>query len=54
MTVENNRPSPQWLESSAELIAAPSAWKSVPGFVRVAIWIWSLAIVLSREIRRGE
>ncbi len=24
-----------------------SAWKSVPGFVRVAVWIWSLAIVLS-------
>ncbi len=31
----------------AELTGSASAWKSVPGFVRVAVWIWSLATVLS-------
>ena len=26
--------------------AQPTAWQSVPGFVRVAVWLWALVTVL--------
>lgn len=24
----------------------PTAWKSVPGFVRFAVWIWAIGVVI--------
>lgn len=24
----------------------PTAWKSVPGFVRFAVWLWAIGVVL--------
>lgn len=30
-----------------EVIPAPTAWKSVPGAVRVAVWVWAISILLS-------
>jgi len=28
-------------------IRSESAWKSMPGVVRLAVWIWALTVVLS-------
>lgn len=25
----------------------PTAWQSVPGFVRFAVWLWALGVVLT-------
>lgn len=25
----------------------PSAWRSVPGFVRFAVWLWAIGVVVS-------
>lgn len=32
---------------NAELIAGPSGWRTVPGAVRLAIWLWAVATILS-------
>lgn len=30
----------------AELISTPTAWKSVPGAVRFAVWLWAIAVII--------
>ena len=35
---------------TAELVAGPTGWQSVPGFVRVAVWLWALVTVLGFAI----
>lgn len=35
---------------SNQFVSKPNAatpWKSVPGFIRVALWIWSVGVMLS-------
>lgn len=38
-----SRPEPQHYPPPA---AAPSAWKSVPGFIRFAFWLWAILTIV--------
>jgi hypothetical protein len=31
---------------SPELVAGPSGWKSIPGAVRFAVWLWAIATII--------
>lgn len=35
-----------WLPIEHEIIAAPTAWQSVPKPVRFALWLWAIAVIL--------
>lgn len=35
-----------WLPIEHEVIAAPTAWQSVPKPVRFAVWLWAIAVIL--------
>lgn len=48
MSAEQNAPrtSEGWSILPAVSTEFVSAWKSVPGFIRFAVWLWALAMVL--------
>lgn len=31
---------------SPELMAGPTGWKSIPGAVRFAVWLWAIATII--------
>lgn len=41
-----NHPSSSAYEGELELMASPSGWESLPGFIRFAVWLWALATVI--------
>jgi hypothetical protein len=35
------------IDYGVELIAWPTGWQSIPGLVRLVVWIWAVATVVS-------
>lgn len=38
---------PQYIPPRQPPVWIPTAWQSVPAFVRFAIWLWSIGMVVS-------